>query len=58
MLNLTRIHLISHLKVLKEKAQEAKDFLRKEGYLNSDFLPINEGKFILWPLKSDGDHHL
>ena len=53
MLNLTRIHLISHLKVLKEKAQEAKDFLRKEGYLNSDFLPINEGKFILWPLNQD-----
>ena len=53
MLNLTRIHLISHLKVLKEKAQEAKDFLREEGYLNSDFLPINEGKFILWPLNQD-----
>ena len=53
MLNLIRIHLISHLKVLKEKAQEAKDFLRSEGYLNSDFLPIDEGNFILWPLNQD-----
>ena len=53
MQNLTRIHLISHLKVVKEKAQEAKDFLRNEGYLNVDYLPINEGKFILWPLNQD-----
>ena len=46
----TRIHLISHLKVTNDRAEEAKDFLKNEGYLNSKFLPIKEDKFVLWPL--------
>ena len=46
----TRIHLISHLKVTNDRAEEAKDFLKNKGYLNSKYLPIKEDKFVLWPL--------
>ena len=46
----TRIHLISHLKVTNDRAEEAKDFLKTEGYLNSKYLPIKEDNFVLWPL--------
>ena len=50
MQKLTRIHLISHLRVTNDRAEEAKDFLKKNGYLNSKYLPIKEDNFVLWPL--------
>ena len=50
MQKLTRIHLISHLKVSNNRAEEAKDFLKINGYLNDKYLPIKEDNFVLWPL--------
>ena len=50
MQKLTRIHLISHLKVTNDRAEEAKDFLKNEGYLNGHYLPIKEDNCVLWPL--------
>ena len=50
MQKLTRIHLISHLRVTNDRAEEAKDFLKKNGYLNSKYLPIKEDNFVFWPL--------
>ena len=52
MQNLTRIHLINHLEVRKERAKEAKDFLKKNGHLNNNFLPIKKADSILWPLNN------
>ena len=46
MQNLTRIHLISHLKVTNDRAEEAKDFLKNNCYLNSKYLRIKEDKFV------------
>ena len=45
--------MISHLKVINNKAEEAKDYLKKKGYLNDNYLPIKEDDFILWPLNRD-----
>lgn len=42
--------MIKHLKVLENKAQEAKDFLEGCDALNSNFLPIKKDGFIFWPL--------
>ena len=53
MQNLTRIHLINYLKVSNDKAEEAKLYLKNEGYLNEDFLPIKEDNSIFWPLNQD-----
>jgi len=50
MQKLTRIHLISHLKVSNDRAEEAKDFLKNNGYLNDNYLPIKEHNFVLCPL--------
>ena len=50
MQKLTRIHLISHLRVTNSRAEEAKDFLKNNGYLNGNYLPIKEDNFVLWPL--------
>ena len=50
MQKLIRIHLISHLRVTNDRAEEAKDFLKENGYLNSKYLPIKEQNFVLWPL--------
>ena len=45
MQKLTRIHLISHLKVSNNRAEEAKDFLKNEGsgviHIVSDTLSAN-----------------
>jgi len=53
MQKLTRIHLISHLKVSNNRAEEAKDFLKINGYLNDKYLPIKEDNFVLWPLTGE-----
>ncbi len=53
MQKLTRIHLISHLKVTNDRAEEAKDFLKNNGYLNGNYLPIKEENFVLWPLMGE-----
>ena len=53
MQNLIRIHLINYLKVSNDKAEEAKLYLKNEGYLSEDFLPIKEDNSILWPLKQN-----
>ena len=53
MQNLIKIHLINYLKVSNDKAEEAKLFLKNEGYLNEDFLPIKEDNSIFWPLNQD-----
>ncbi len=45
--------MISHLRVKRDKAEEAKDFLKINGYLNGDYLPIKEDGFVLWPLNLD-----
>ena len=42
--------MISHLKVTNDRAEEAKVFLKSEGFLNENYLPIKEDKFVLWPL--------
>jgi len=42
--------LIKHLKISESEAQNAKDFLESIDALNTDFLPIKEDGFILWPL--------
>jgi tRNA (guanine37-N1)-methyltransferase len=53
MQNLIKIHLINYLKVSNGKAEEAKLYLKNEGYLNEDFLPIKEDNWIFWPLNQD-----
>ena len=53
MQNLIKIHLINYLKVSNGKAEEAKLYLKNEGYLNEDFLPIKEDNSIFWPLNQD-----
>ena len=53
MQNLIKIHLINYLKVSNDKAEEAKLYLKNEGYLNEDFLPIKEDNSIFWPLNQD-----
>ena len=53
MQNLIKIHLINYLKVSNDKAEEAKLYLKNEGYLNEDFLPIKEDNWIFWPLNQD-----
>ncbi|MBJ35703.1 MAG: hypothetical protein CMB62_03780 [Euryarchaeota archaeon] len=50
MQNLIKIHLINHLKVTNDRAEEAKEFLKDKGYLNSNYLPIKGDNFVLWPL--------
>ena len=45
--------MISHLRVSIRKAEEAKDFLRKNSFLNESFLPIKEESSVLWPLNCD-----
>ena len=45
--------MISHLKVANKIAEEAKEFLKNEGYLNESYLPIKEDNFVLWPLNQD-----
>jgi len=52
-LNHIRIQLLSHLRVSINKAEEAKDFLRKNNFLNESFLPIKEEESILWPLNCE-----
>ena len=42
--------MIKHLKISESEAQNAKDFLESIDALNTDFLPIKEDGFILWPL--------
>ena len=45
--------MISHLKVINNKAEEAKAFLKEKGYLNEDYLPIKKDNSVLWPLNQD-----
>ena len=45
--------MISHLKVINNKAEEAKAFLKEKGYLNENYLPIKKDNSVLWPLNQD-----
>ena len=45
--------MISHLKVINNKAEEAKAFLKDKGYLNENYLPIKKDNSVLWPLNQD-----
>ena len=45
--------MISHLKVINNKAEEAKVFLKEKGYLNENYLPIKKDNSVLWPLNQD-----
>ena len=45
--------MISHLKVINSKAEEAKAFLKDKGYLNENYLPIKKDNSVLWPLNQD-----
>ncbi len=45
--------MIKHLRVPVSNAQEAKSHIESLNAMNTDFLPIKEDGFILWPLKFD-----
>ena len=44
--------MINHLEVTNKRAKVAKDFLKKNGYLNNKYLPIKRADSILWPLNN------
>ena len=45
--------MINHLKVGIDRAEKAKVFLKSNGFLNENYLPIKGNDFILWPLNQD-----
>ena len=47
--------MINHLKVNESAAQSTKVLLEQSGALNRDFLPINKGGHIFWPLNFEVD---
>jgi len=50
--------LVKHLKVLESEAQMTKVLLEKVGALNTDFIPLREDGFILWPLNFEVDGNI